>query len=135
MHWIPAFAGMTINSFASFLDLNRRYNVKKGSKLIITLASFRRDVFEFLDHGADFVGCEGRIHPFGGGGLSFEGNAGAVFDGWSQWAHGKAATTVGTDVLQGPINTVGAEGAFVGANAGVYRIGWEIFVAEFAVGP
>lgn len=63
-----------------------------------------------------------------------EGDALDPFGGGADGAWRKIAAAVGADVLEVGFHAGGAEGAFVGADAGVGG-GWgEVGVAEFAVG-
>ena len=59
--------------------------------------------------------------------------AGSAFSFWSNRARAKAATAIWTYIVKDIFYAGRTEGAFIAANAGVARIGWQILVAEFAI--
>lgn len=54
--------------------------------------------------------------------------------GWADGSWHKAAAAIWADVAQHGVYTMDAEGALVGADARLHRIGWECFVAVLAGG-
>ena len=55
--------------------------------------------------------------------------------GRSDWSGNKATAAIWTDVVQNAIDTRGAEGTFVGADACFKGVGWQRFVAVLAAWP
>ena len=55
--------------------------------------------------------------------------------GWPDGAVDEAAAAVGADIVQVLVNAVRAEGALIGADHRIQSLGWQVFVAIFAVGP
>ena len=91
-------------------------------------------MFQATGEGADFVAAVVGVNADSRSGLMTETQAGAVFVSGSNGACGKAATAVGTYVVEYSLDTVRTEGAFIGTDARCGRIRWQIAITEFTVG-
>jgi hypothetical protein len=69
--------------------------------------------------------------------LQYPPGRGRVFQQLARWPDGarhQIAAAVGADTLEFGLHAIGAEGAFIGADAGVLAVGRQVAVAAFAVG-
>ena len=74
------------------------------------------------------------IMPLGGGRLPFYRQARTPFIRGTDGARHKAATAIGAYVVQLVLHAIGAERAFVAADAGELQVRWQIPVTIFAIG-
>ena len=54
---------------------------------------------------------------------------------WPIWPLTKSTAAIGADIVQVRLDAVPAEGAFIGTDHGVGRVGRQVLVAIFAVRP